>query len=263
MAEITNPKLLPTGRFGCYRGFSLLFDNPGEHTLSPMAGQFRRIDCQVHADPGLALYAKLATSVEKIVLPALDPGISFSALPAYSYHVTVWDGFNDGNRKKVVERYQPDLADFLLGLPVSLHPGCKFTALPESSPLVGHWYVAFQFDRLSVWGNSVLVARLKPADDRSLEACSDIAEHRIQIYEKIESEFGLGGWRSGYAPHVSLGYFWNEPGARAAASQEDRWTEEFKHEIGSDLIRFDSVSLYGFLDMETYFKRMQEPSTET
>jgi len=262
MDEITNPKLLPTGRFGCYRGFSLLFDNPGEHSLSPMTGQFWRIDCQVHADPGLALYAKLATSVEKIVLPALGPGISFSALPAYSYHVTVWDGLNEGNRKKLSERYRLDLADFLLDLPVSLQPG-KFTALPESSPLVGPWSVAFQFDRLSVWGDSVLVARLKPVDGRSLEARNDIAEHRIQLYEKIESEFGLGGWRSGYAPHISLGYFWNEPGASAAAPQEDRWTEEFKHEIGSELIRFESVSLYGFLNMEIYFKRTQEPSTET
>ena len=262
MDGITNPKLLPTGGFGCYRGFSLLFDNPGEDNLSPMAGQFRWIDCQVHADPGLALYAKLITSVEKIVLPALGPGISFSALPAYSYHVTVWDGLNEGNRKRVSQRHRPGLADFLLDLPVSLQPG-KFTALPESSPLVGPWSVAFQFDRLSVWGDSVLVARLKPADDGSLEACSAIAKHRRQLYEKIESEFGLGGWRSGYDPHVSLGYFGNEPSARAAASQEDRWTEEFKREIGSELIRFDSISLYGFLNMEIYFKRTQEPSTET
>ena len=259
MNKITNPTLLPNGRFKCYPGFSLLFDNPGEHNLSPMTGRFERIDCQVHTDPGLVLYAKLRSSVEKIVLSALGPGISFFDLPAYSYHVTVWDGLNEGNKKKVFESHQSDLADFLLGLPLTLQPGSKFTALPESSPLVGHWSMRFQFDRLSVWGSSVLGACLKPVDGESLEVHNDIEEHRRQLYEKIDSEFGLGDWRSGYNPHISLGYFGNEASARAVASQKDCWTEQFKHEIGTELIRFDSVSMYGFLDMKTYFKRAQEP----
>lgn len=260
--KITNSKLLPTGRFKPFPGFSLLFDNPGEHNLSPMGSHFWRIDCKVHTDPCLRLYSKLRTSLEKIVLPALYPRFSFFELRAYSYHVTVWDGLNERNRKKVFKCYQTDLAAFLMGLPEALQPSSKFTALPASSRLVGDRSITFQFDRLSVFRNGVLAARLKPADDTSLRTCNEIEELRRKLYKGFESEFGLGDWWNSYDPHVSLGYFGDKRSRTFAASQKDHWTERFINEVGSEPIHFGSISLYGFLDMETYFKRSQEPLQE-
>jgi hypothetical protein len=260
VVKITNSKLLPTGRFKPFPGFSLLFDNPGKQNLSPMGDHFWRVDCKVHTDPYLGLYSKLRTSVEKIVLPALYPRLSFVELPACSYHVTVWDGLNEGNKEKVSERYQPDLANFLMGLPGTLRPSSKFTAPLESSPLVGDWPITFQFERLSVFGNSVLVARLKPVGKKSQHTYNEIKKLRRKLYKEFESEFGLDDWRSSYDPHISLGYFGNEQSCEAALSEKDHWTEKFIKEIGSESIHFNSISLYGFLDMKTYFKTSQEPS---
>lgn len=254
MGETTNSKLLPDSRFKPFHGFSLIFDNPGKHSLFPVDDHFWRIDCQVHTDPWLGLYSKLRTSVKKIVLAAPRPSFSFSELPAYSYHVTVWDGLNEANKERVFKRFQADLAHFLVGLPDTLRHSSEFTALSQSSLLVNNLNITFQFEKLSVFGNSVLVARLKPADEDSQQVYNKIEKHRRELYKRFEREFGLSDWRSSYDPHISLGYFGNEESGETAASKKAHWTEKFKNAIGSEPIHFRSVSLYGFLDMKTFFK---------
>jgi len=111
---------------------------------------------------------------------------------------------------------------------------------------------------LTIWGNSVLVALLEPVDDASVQLLENIKSDRIELYKKYEKEFGLEreSWRSGYDPHVSLGYFGNERAGEAALAQLDQWTKVFLDLTGNKPIRFGSASLYGFTDMQTFFRKI-------
>ena len=255
MERITNSKFLPDGRFRPYPGFSLLFDNPGIDTRAPLGDHVWLTDRPADALPCPSFYAKLRAGLEALPLGELAKEYLFLDLPLYSYHVTVWDGLNVRNRGNVRKCYRHDLADFLLDLPHSLRPGSKFTALVESSPLVARWDIRFRFDRLCIWGNNVLVARLKPADDKSGQVYATIMEHRRALYGKFESEFGFTHWRDTHDPHVSLGYFGNESSAESVQSQVQRWTEAFRDKVSGEVIQFNSISLYGFLDMATFFRQ--------
>lgn len=256
MDRITNPKFLPDGRFRPYPGFSLLFDNPGIDTRAPLGDHIWLTDRQTDVSPCPPFYARLRASLEALPLEQRRQEHLFLDLPLYSYHVTVWDGLNVENRTKVFWSCQPDLASFLLDLPDSLRTTPRFTALPESSPLVGVCDITFQFDRLTVFGNSVLVALLKPTAEYE-PAYKQIEQRRIQLYEQFQRELGLYEWRRGYSPHISLGYLGNEQRGAAASSQVDRWTKAFAQALEGASIHLSSISLYGFLDMATFFRRAQ------
>jgi hypothetical protein len=248
LTDITNTKI----GFRRFPGFSLLFDNPGVQHLSPLGSRLLQIACQVDVDPHLELYARLRASLETLDLHNVKDG--FFALPAASYHVTVWDGLNADNCNKVFAPHRSILADFLLNLPHSLLDNYGFIRLPESSPLVSaRRDITFKFKSLTVW-KTVLVALLEPADENSRETLEELKEMRIQLYSTCENTFGLCEWRSSYDPHISLGYFGNEQGGAAAQSHLEGWTKAFASHIGSTTIRFNNISLYGFLDMATYFK---------
>ena len=254
MEQITNVKYLPDGRFRPFAGFSLLFDNPGVPERVPLGDHIWLTDRQTDVPPLPPFYDQLRACLQALPLEELEKRYLFLDLPAHSYHVTVWDGLNLENRIKVFWSYQSDLASFLLDLPDSLRATSRFTALPESSPLAGPCDIAFQFDRLAVFGNSVLVAVLKPADGCE-GVYKQIEQRRIQLYEQFERQFGLHDWRCTYSPHVSLGYLGNEKYGAAASSQVDRWTREFVQGMKGVSIHFDSISLYGLLDMATFFRR--------
>jgi hypothetical protein len=76
--------------------------------------------------------------------------------------------------------------------------------------------------------------------------------NRRKLYEKFKTQFGLEKWMD-YVPHVSLGYFGNEQKCKEAQSQVKTWNDIFTKQVDCD-IHFSKISLYGFSDMETYFK---------
>lgn len=251
--EITNPKI----GFKHFPGFSLLFDNPGENSFFPLGsgGHFLKVNCPVGNDPSLKLYAGLQAGLEEIDRQEnLRTKYLFFDLPSYSYHVTVWDGLNEENKGKVFSNYQLAIEDFLLGLPHSLLQSYPFTTIPKSSSLCQtSREITFQFDRLSVFGESALVAQLKPSEENSVNAHKEIATERVELYEQFKKELGLGDWTS-FQPHVSLGYFGNKQTGKEFKSRQDHWTGRLKKKLVSLTITFQSISLYGFADMETFFK---------
>src|SRR5438874_2339771 len=63
MITITNEKVAGFDpRWATFRGFSLLFDNPG-HSLTP-AGEWLNLTCAVDTDPDLAFYKALRESLD-------------------------------------------------------------------------------------------------------------------------------------------------------------------------------------------------------
>jgi hypothetical protein len=250
MDLITNPKI----GFARYPGFSLLFDNPGNN-LSPWGSHFQKINCDVANDPNLRFYKSLTECLDELGREELFATYRFFALPPFSYHVTVFDGLNQGNLddpgKHLEAEYQCPLEDFLVALPESLCGTNPFTPIVQASPLVqlaGN--ITFEFDKLSDWGSSVLVARLKTSQ-ASQEALRDI---RRGLYERFDEFYPTPRTIRSYNPHVSLGYFGNDQRGTAAALRTDQWTNVFRRHMQNKTITFSSISLYGFTDMVTFFK---------
>ena len=252
MIVITNEKVAGfEPRWATFRGFSLLFDNPGD-SLTP-EGNLLKTNCRVREDPELSLYRALADSLEATGRDLLANAYLFCPLPSASYHVTVWDGLNDGNVRRASPDLQEELAQFLSRLPDALlesHPVME--PIRASSLAAGSdWTITFRFKDLVKWGNRVLVARLEPADPDAEAAFERIVEARQALSADFERRFGIPG-PGGYAPHVSLGYFANREGAEQASFRIAEWNDRLKR---SDLpsVTYRTIRLYGFMNMGAFF----------
>ena len=232
----------------------MLFDNPGDG-VSPGEKDLLKLDCSVDTNPDLLLYRALAGSLDSIGRDMLVDTYLFCPLPAHSYHVTVWDGLNDGNAGDVLEHYRPGVKDYLAGLPRSLLADNAFTGLADDSPLGReNWTIRLKFDRLLKWGDRVLVARLAPADRDSERELKIIVDHRRDLSARFRERF-KARTTVDYSPHVSLGYFANTQYAGLATPQISRWDDVVRRKVDGLTIAFTGISLYGFTDMATFFKR--------
>ena len=101
----------------------------------------------------------------------------------------------------------------------------------------------------------MLAARLAPADQDSEREFERIVDDREALSARFREQFEIK-MRRGYSPHVTLGYFANEEYGELATSRITSWTESLKKEVGHLAIPFSSISLYGFTDMATFFKRV-------
>src|SRR5712691_6763684 len=148
MITITNPKVAGfVPRWAPFRGFSLLFDSPG-HSLT-RSGDRLDLNGDVDADPELLFHRRLRDSLADLHPDLLTNTYLFCPLPPASYHVTVWDGGNDGNVDRVTGPQRPELEALRAGLPGSLSQPNSFVAMAAASPLVrqGEWNLRFRFDR--------------------------------------------------------------------------------------------------------------------
>ncbi len=243
-----------------FKGFSLLFDNPG-NSLSPMPdnGSLYKINCNCPAQSGTAgnpeLYKIFSLSLNGI--KQLLSRHLFCPLPCSSYHVTVWDGLNDSNVHKIKRSERLGVKEFLKKLPESLLESSRVAIRLSGDPLPVpmNSIITFKFEKLSIWGTNVLVACLKPADKGSEKYLDNIKLERRKLIKEYQVRFGIKTSTSCYAPHVSLGYFINREYAESIVHRTEHWTNEFLKRTTDKTISFSSNSLYGFLDMVTYFKR--------
>jgi hypothetical protein len=254
MITITNAKVSGfTPRWAVFRGFSLLFDNPGR-SLTSRDGRLE-LTCAVETDPELTFYRSLRAQLEALDLDLLTQRYLFCPLPPPSYHVTVWDGGNDGNVAQLAGAHRSSLEALIDGLPESLLQPNELLELPARSPLVQRqdWAIRFQLERLVQWGNAVLVAYLAPTDPASTQALEELTDERRRLTSAYRQASGIGP-SDAYTPHISLGYFANQEGAEATAPHVPEWNRRFQQALEGQTITFRRVSLYGFTDMATFFK---------
>ena len=255
MIVVTQPKVdgfWP--RWSPFKGFSLLFDSPGQST-SPFEDGLVKLDCQVHTAPEQDFYGRLVTGLDKIGLDMLINTYLFCPLEPYSYHTTVWDGLNDGNAARVIGEQKRPLRRYFDHFPHSFTTDTVFTEGIAQSPLVTDtWNITFQCDSIVKWGNVGLAAALKTADPASTIRYEQLKQARNELYDLFESRFDLA-LKSDFAPHVSLGYFANKEQAELASPQMARWQDIMQQELDDATITYHNVSLYGFTDMITFFKR--------
>jgi len=238
-------------RWADFRGYSLLFDNPGDCLAS--SGPLLHLDNKVDTDPQLGFYSALNNSIAVIEREMLIRSYLFCPLPPASYHVTVWDGGNAANVADVAPLYRTVLEAQLEQLPSSLAEKNALTDLMLASSLADHRAeITFRFDRLVKWGNSVLVARLMPSEESQIQF-----QELMALRSSLSAEFAeLSGLTQSkrYTPHVSLGYFANEEAAQQATPCVDTWSESVREQVQDQSLSFNSVSLYGFTDMAHFFK---------
>jgi hypothetical protein len=252
--RITNPKLsgVEPATWTPYPGVSLLYEDAGCASSRGVESLERLAAVAARDDE---LYRQLRGGVDEFVLIARDRGVGLSPLPLYSYHVTLCDAVNQGNRTQVRDPYRQDVDDTLDALPDGLLRSNDLMWLmsdPEPRWRVRRDPVGFRVAGLGVWGHA-LVARLAPRDGRSLSAAARHEIAREQFASRLDARLGLEvqAWR----PHVTLGYLANEDDA---ARVRDRflgpWQDVALGRTDGTSVTFVSASVYGFTDMANFWR---------
>lgn len=254
MFIITKPKVAGfVPEWAEFKGFSILFDNPGDRLLPLHENDSLKMLSNDVASEASHFYKRLNDTLAQF--PEITRTYLLCPLPFHSYHVTLWDGVNDANVQEVSREHRLDAEDLLRDLPGSFSEESKFLNV-EGEPLriSMEESVQFEFDKLTKWGNSVLVARLKPSDADSERALHKIEQQRASLINRYKERFGLETCSLPYSPHVSLGYFANQELAELSTPMVEYWNEQFLANTGGHTIAFCSNSFYGFTDMATFFR---------
>ena len=239
-------------RWASFAGFSMLFDNPGDSLT--VDGDLAKITCAPAAHGPLALYSGLEKALEELDRDLLIRTYLFCPLPPSSYHVTVWDGINVDNIWSVNPAVRSAWSAFLNGLAPSLKtPPDSMEVVTRSALRNWSSSISFQFEKLTLWGNQVLVARLRPVEEASERSLTDLSALRKQLSETAGGKLGVNFSRS-YSPHVTLGYFANQEHAQIAHARMEHWTERFTAKLRGSIITYASLDIYGFPDMASFFK---------
>lgn len=256
MNDISNSKLSGINKWANFRGFSLLFDNPGDNYNLLNCGLIK-VNCKNDEIKSI-FYSKLYEKLIEIIpdFPAND--YLFCPLPLSSYHVTFWDGANCDNEKKLNSDCFQLFHNYLHGFPSTFQIIQDFHSLIYLSLLTinSNMGIEFEFDKLTNWGK-VLVARLKPIENETINRLNKIKVERNKLTTNFKDKYGnifSKHWEN-YSPHVSLGYFANQDyGKLLNKDLLDKWKEMFKNQLSGLTINFSSISLYGFTNMITFFK---------
>lgn len=254
MISITNPRVAGfSPRWNSFRGFTLLFDNPGDSQADWQG--YPLVAGDITGNPELGFYRGLRSGLEEIGLKMLTESYLFCPLAPSTYHVTAWDCLNDGNVMQAHPQHIPDLMQTIAELPASLQQPNTATRLPLASELITreNWKLRFRFDRLYKWSNFAMVVLLKPADEESEANYQTFVEARARLNTEFRQTFGIGASEV-YRPHVTLGYFANAQAAQLATPCIEEWNAAIETHAGELSITLDRVSLYGFVDLEHFFK---------
>jgi len=234
MIPITHPKVAGfEPRWARFAGFSVLFNSHGDS----------------------AFLDGLAWTIEHLGRNDLIRRHLFCPLPPPSFHVTVWDGVNAENVDHLPASQRESWGRFLAGMP---HPQ---TPAPAALGLVTHSIlmqrppqpIDFVFDDWTIWGESVLVTRLKAADEVSAARLATLRADRTELDTRFREALGIGADHT-YEPHVSLGYFADPAGARSAMRELVGWNALAKERLGHTRLTFSTLGIYGFADMSAFVR---------
>ena len=266
MQHITNTKVASIDplRWAPFHGFSILFNNPGQHCLRETRPGVLELANDVHTDPTLNFYRRLHESLTRLDVGSLVDSFCLCPLPPAAYHVTLCDGLNDRRVGQLNTQDYPIAHSWLSGLPGSFCDAPKeIFELPATSPLCTRrdWNINFRFDQLAVWNDSVLVAVLRP-DVSSQSTFEQLCEERRQLNEQFHHRFNVRPASEIYTPHVSLGYFANKEGAQRALSRVASWNVSFSDALQNVILSFDNASIYGLTDMSNFFQAAEHSSAK-
>lgn len=254
--RVTNHKLDADLRWADFRGFSLLFDNP-VNSLSEWTDDLAVIDCRdIRDNPALRFYRLLDETLQKTGVFHRQAEYMFRALPPQTYHVTAWDGLNVSNQWQMRQPLRDAIKQFFHQFPQEFLKPNPFTQLIKEHPLIDttKWHIRFAFDSIQQWNNKSLVVVLKPAD-----------EHSAAIFQRWKTErLHLNGMYRRFSvtmspdfyPHISLGYYANRMLASGVLPEIPDMQRMFAQRLAGETLAFESIALYGFMNMVTFFKAL-------
>jgi hypothetical protein len=256
LQHITNDKIATMEpKWASFPGFSLLFDAPSDCFETRRSRLHLR--CDLASNPCTNFYQTLHNAVQDLNIGCPENAYSFCPLPLHSYHVTVWGGGNLSNWKKFSPQHLPSLqsiADLHAAGSNTISEAEEFINQSELIRYQG-WNIRFRYGRLEKSAPTALVARLFPDDDYSAAALLEVERLRIALIAGFEHKFGVRTSSIKYGPHVSVGYFANLVGADAATPKIGSWDNYLCELAEGRQLTFNSISLYGFSDMTTFYKR--------
>ena len=229
--SITNPKLCGLEpRWAPFRGVSLVFDPP--------------------EDDGFlgALRASLAT----LANDALIVDFYLRLLPSASFHVTAWDGVNDGKLAEVVPEFRAAWEGFLQARAAKPFPEELFREVQASELLTcADWDLRLRCARIENWSNVSLVAHLEPADAAAAESLRRLRAARDALSETFGRKFGVRP-HPAYEPHVTLGYFANANLAGTSAPDVARWDAALRAATTGHILTLRRLHLSVYTDMTSF-----------
>jgi len=231
-----------------FQGFSLLFCPKEDHFDGNLLSN--KVS---NANPFHQSLQKIITDFSSRN-PILNDNSKFLKLDSFSWHTTIWDGINKGNFKLLKKSDTHYFSRFMKSLEyVDIHPDIR--ALIEKSI---RWMnsageIRFTFRKLYNFENRVLVVSLKPADLISLDRLHKIKLIRFNLNKYFEDHFGLPTGKR-YLPHISLGYFIDQQSGKDFAPYHYELNSILEKRMKGITMDLDTVRLFGFSDMNTFFK---------
>ena len=248
---ITNPKLaLPGPTWAPFRGWSVLFD-PGASVGRRSAGMQRLAIGQQELSQH-SVYRPLGDWSGEL---ATAFGSAIAVLPPATYHVTLCDGFAQDHVNATRGKQASRFAGLLDSLPASLlawEETLGFAADELRTLLnAASATVTFGVTAVETRGHAV-VAALAAGDD-CRPALGSIQSARTAALERIAAEVGLA-LSEPWTPHVTLGYWADRADGRRFARRLSEHAAKLVAELRGAELSFSGASLYGFLDMVTYWR---------
>ena len=231
MVPITNPKLIGLEpRWAPFRGVSLVFDPPDDD----------------------ALLRALRAGVAAMSRDSLITEHFLRLLPPASYHVTVWDGVNDGKLPEVVPAFRAEWERFLQAIPTDAFPENLFReVLASELTTCPDWKLRLRCARIENWSDVSLVAHLEPSDGASAESLRRIRIARDALSDAFGKKFGVRP-HPDYTPHVTLGYFANAGLAATSAPAVARWNDALMRQTADLVLALRRVHCSAFSDMTSF-----------
>lgn len=250
-----NPKIESPGyvaKWARFRGFSLLFDNPDIEFSKNK--RYQPLDSNVDMIDSLEFYRALRDALDELDINWLVNSASFCPLPSNTYHVTVWDGLNDGNAGDIDAEQRNDLLDFFDRLPDRLNQDEQFTRPVYDSTLLTmkDLNITFKFGKLANWGNIALLCVLDIVDE-DRDVFARIADQRKILANLYRERFGIALYNE-WVPHITLGYLYDPQAGSNTLAHIENWSGHFKGKTDGLTITYQQIGLYGFTDMATFIK---------
>jgi len=186
--------------------------------------------------------------------PILSNVNQFMGLDFSSWHVTVWDGINQGNFSQLKKEDKSDFSRFMNSLKYTdIHSDIRELIEKSIRWMNSSGEIRFAFRKLYNYENKVLVVSLKPADISSLDRLHKIKLIRRNLNNYFEDRFGFT-MNLRYLPHSSLGYFVNEKAGKDFRPFHDNFNALLEEKLKNITLNFNGVNLFSFSDMITFNK---------
>jgi hypothetical protein len=237
-------------KWALFRGFSLLFDNPD---LELSKGKDQLLDSNVDMFASLEFYRRLRDALHDLDINWLVNVTSFCPLPPCTYHITVWDGLNDGNADQFHAEQYDELHNFFDRLPDGLRED-KFADPARNSALLAmeDLSITFRFSTLENWDNVGILCKPDIIDD-DIDVYNKIVTERKLLADLYRERFGISIYQEWF-PHITLGYFADQEAGSKTLKHIGSWSDRFKEKMDGLTITYKQIGLYGFTDMATFVK---------